>query len=647
MTDIINATNNGDAETGTANAPMAPHVSESTSLLSFTTAPMDYSDLIAPQLPPQAVGIDNEEIHSRVANISGESFFYHRNPTVQRYYRFTSSSLTPMIALHKRPITNHTVTGATINGNGSTNNNNYNASSSSTTTAGVTGLLRRSGVVPSHGTDPTGEWILVSVGGRSGWARRHTTRCMPTTTNPISQQQQQQQQYRSNGPDVDHHSNVTQQLPNSLLTTPMFVPAPSFRAYEAWMSNHSFYCNGYAMLGSDAPSVFLATALIVIGSAIQCCFIVPQLHDPSQQHQFMMIWTMLSNSTTVLYWSFSLAIATLVTLWIAATMDPGIIPPMSSPIKALPPLLYPHSMDTSTIVPIGGITGHRYCSTCNIFRPPRSKHCNSCNVCVRTFDHHCPWVGNCIGERNHAVFVLFLVAVSGLTVLASFTSSMVLISAFLQERTLHLQHNHHFTSPPTTAIEGIDDVDATAAAVLETVLSWEDTWSCLWHVVCHMPVTALFDAFTGMCAWSMISLFLYHIRTISIAQTTNERVRGVYTTSAPLRSPRESYTTVSSNVNSAGSNNNPADRGCFQNWYACLRTLWQPPLSDLPSDFSEIVQEPILQTETIWSGVELNQGNLPILPNNTMTPSHVVMSNEISDRRGQSSTMPGKTKTVQ
>lgn len=40
--------------------------------------------------------------------------------------------------------------------------------------AGVTGLLRRSAVVPSHGLDTTGNWILVSVGGRSGWARRKT-----------------------------------------------------------------------------------------------------------------------------------------------------------------------------------------------------------------------------------------------------------------------------------------------------------------------------------------------------------------------------------------------------------------------------------------------------------------------------------------
>jgi len=52
--------------------------------------------------------------------------------------------------------------------------------------------------------------------------------------------------------------------------------------------------------------------------------------------------------------------------------------------------------------------GLRYCWSCKIARPERSKHCNSCDACVQKFDHHCPWTGTCIGSRNYTYFVRFV-----------------------------------------------------------------------------------------------------------------------------------------------------------------------------------------------------------------------------------------------
>uniref|UniRef100_A0A182TRT0 Palmitoyltransferase n=1 Tax=Anopheles melas TaxID=34690 RepID=A0A182TRT0_9DIPT len=55
-----------------------------------------------------------------------------------------------------------------------------------------------------------------------------------------------------------------------------------------------------------------------------------------------------------------------------------------------------------------GFEPSAFCSACLVRRPVRSKHCSVCDRCVARFDHHCPWVGNCIGAKNHKYFMGFL-----------------------------------------------------------------------------------------------------------------------------------------------------------------------------------------------------------------------------------------------
>eukprot|EP00747_Dinoflagellata_sp_TGD_P224822 gnl/TRDRNA2_/TRDRNA2_97778_c1_seq1.p1 gnl/TRDRNA2_/TRDRNA2_97778_c1~~gnl/TRDRNA2_/TRDRNA2_97778_c1_seq1.p1 ORF type:complete len:338 (+),score=25.53 gnl/TRDRNA2_/TRDRNA2_97778_c1_seq1:71-1084(+) len=51
--------------------------------------------------------------------------------------------------------------------------------------------------------------------------------------------------------------------------------------------------------------------------------------------------------------------------------------------------------------------GRRWCEKCGIYQPLRTKHCRLCGRCCRTHDHHCPWLGVCVGEDNHGLFMCF------------------------------------------------------------------------------------------------------------------------------------------------------------------------------------------------------------------------------------------------
>tara|TARA_B110000285_G_scaffold209425_1_gene250408 strand:- start:231 stop:788 length:558 start_codon:yes stop_codon:yes gene_type:complete len=106
-----------------------------------------------------------------------------------------------------------------------------------------------------------------------------------------------------------------------------------------------------------------------------------------------------------------LQIVASISLVLTASKDPATIPSRQFLLNAyrkkldqIPEENYKKYLDIHGSV----LTKIKYCSTCDIYRPPRAIHCGICNCCIERLDHHCPWLGTCIGKRNYKYFMIFI-----------------------------------------------------------------------------------------------------------------------------------------------------------------------------------------------------------------------------------------------
>lgn len=126
----------------------------------------------------------------------------------------------------------------------------------------------------------------------------------------------------------------------------------------------------------------------------------------------------------------------------------------------------------------------RYCSTCNIPKPPRSKHCKDCNVCINRMDHHCPFTGSCIGIRNYRYFFLYIVT-------SCFSNWFIFILTFID----------------------LEDVFSSAEGGINAILD---------YAFREKPVHTIIFVFSITMIVFLTALVCFHFYLLFTRQTTNE-----------------------------------------------------------------------------------------------------------------------------
>ncbi|KAF2456870.1 Palmitoyltransferase [Lineolata rhizophorae] len=79
----------------------------------------------------------------------------------------------------------------------------------------------------------------------------------------------------------------------------------------------------------------------------------------------------------------------------------------------------------------------RWCSKCNIYKPPRAHHCKSCQRCILKMDHHCPWTVNCVSHVTFPHFIRFVFFA---------VAAMAYLEKFLYDRAAVIWENRHLPS---------------------------------------------------------------------------------------------------------------------------------------------------------------------------------------------------------
>jgi hypothetical protein len=86
-----------------------------------------------------------------------------------------------------------------------------------------------------------------------------------------------------------------------------------------------------------------------------------------------------------------------------------------------------------------GVRRFRYCTMCDMEKPPNAEHCEFLGRCIYDYDHFCPWVNNAVGRNNSVWFFTFLFSLAAF-LLVAFTGGILSIG----HATTKLKHHKAF-----------------------------------------------------------------------------------------------------------------------------------------------------------------------------------------------------------